>query len=230
MIMSESELKKEFERNNVEDNPFDVLLYQSLELTRGFLFAISRLKSGDVNERFCISEELINHRIDIIKKNYKALQSMTSNAVDVCRSTAYYQPIQMETNNLLLKLERCMETVYTRSVPCRNLEFERIRLGDGSMEFNWLCELRSFVDKISHDKRKKYFDILSSVEEYYRNPDKYEGGFEYFLEGQDLNSEEYDDLVDIIREYGFDKRDIDYMKSYLNTMSIGQNSLQHREE
>ena len=67
-IMTDRDMHLELKENKVEDNPFDVILHHSIELTRELLFACHRLKNPEIPEHICINEESLGSHIDNIRE------------------------------------------------------------------------------------------------------------------------------------------------------------------
>ena len=132
--MTEKEMQLELEENEVKDNPFDVMLHHSMEITRDLLFACHRLKNPEIPEGICTNLERLEERMDKITEEFNKLLNMSDETVAMCRETSfYYQYTEFDKmNDSLLKFERNMETVWSRCVPNRNDRFEKIRLGEES--------------------------------------------------------------------------------------------------
>ena len=71
--MLEKEMRLELENNNVNDNPFDVMLHHSMEMTRDLLFACHRLKNPEIPEGFCTNLEALEKRMDIITEEFNKI-------------------------------------------------------------------------------------------------------------------------------------------------------------
>lgn len=147
--MTEKEMQLELEENEVKDNPFDVMLHHSMEITRDLLFACHRLKNPEIPEGICTNLERLEERMDKITEEFNKLLNMSDETVAMCRETSfYYQYTEFDKmNDSLLKFERNMETVWSRCVPNRNDRFEKIRLGEESEQYKRILELREIIDK-----------------------------------------------------------------------------------
>ena len=209
--MTDRDMYLELKENEVEDNPFDAMLYHSMELTRDLLFACHRLKNSDIiPEEICTNEERLESYMDKIREEFSKLLSMSNETVAMCRETScYYQQDKFDKmNESLLEFERSMETVWSRCVPNRNDRFEQIRLGKESNEYKRLLELRK---------------IISESEELYSVDDKYLYSLcdvisrpkecaQYWMTQEELEQKQ-----EIIKKYGLSEDDIEYMISYRNT-------------
>lgn len=205
--MTEKEMRLELKENKVKDNPFDVMLHHSMEMTRDLLFACHRLKNQEVSEEMCTNMERLQNLTDRITEQFDKLLSMSEETIAMCRETSYYYP-QTEFNKLndsLLKFENDMETIWSRCVPNRNDRFEQIRLGKESEEYKRLLELREIIDK-SEDLScvdKSYLNSLSDV------IDRPEKCVKYWM-----TEDEFEERKEIINKYRLTEHDIDYMIAY----------------
>ena len=209
-IMTDRDMHLELKENKVEDNPFDVILHHSIELTRELLFACHRLKNPEIPEHICINEESLGSHIDNIREEFSKLLSMSNETVTMCRETSYYyqQDKFDKMNESLLEFERNMETAWSRCVPNRNDRFEQIRLGKESKEYKRLLELRKIISESEE---------LSSVD------DKYLHSLCDVISRSDecvqhwMAKEEFEKKQEIIQKYGLSEDDINYMISYRNS-------------
>lgn len=128
--MTEKDMCLELEKNEVNDNPFDVMLHHSMEITRDLLFACHRLKNPEIPEGICTNLERLEMRMDKIIQEFSKLLNMSEETTAMCRETSFYykQTEFNKMNDSLLKFERNMETLWSRCVPNRNDRFEKIRL------------------------------------------------------------------------------------------------------
>ena len=209
-IMTDRDMYLELKENEVKDNPFDVMLYHSMELTRDLLFACHRLKNPEIPEQICTNEKILESYMDKIREEFSKLLSMSNETVAMCRETScYYQQDKFDKmNESLLEFERSMETVWSRCVPNRNDRFEQIRLGKESKEYKRLLELRKIINESEE---------LSSVDDAYLNslcdvvsrPDEC---VQYWMTKEELEKKQ-----EIIQKYGLSEDDINYMISYRNS-------------
>lgn len=204
------EIGKDLNDNGIDDNPFDAMLFHSLELARDLLFACQRMRNDDYPKMLRYENyDSIDTRVDLIRKEFFALQNLEDESVKFCRDTAYYNKYLVEFNNLndfILKAERCMETLYTRHVPNRDDLFEKARLGEESSEYQRLLTLRHFVEspEILGNVNKYY---LSSMIDVIENKEK-------CIEYGWMSKEEYDEKISLIKRYHLDEYEIKYMIAY----------------
>lgn len=207
--MTDKEMRLELKENEVKDNPFDVMLYHSLELTRDILFASHRLKNPELPEQFYTSKEQLKYYMDKITEEFSKLLSMHNETVTMCRETSYYynQDKFDKMNTLLLELENNMETVWSKSVPSRNDRFEQIRLGKDSVEYKRILQLReifrtSELSEYDDEYLRSMCDVISRPEE---------------CVPQWMTQEELEKKQEIIKKYNLSENDIEYMISYRNS-------------
>ena len=208
--MTDRDMYLELKENEVEDNPFDVMLHHSIELTRDLLFSCHRLKNPKIPEQICINEEKLESYMNKIRDEFSKLLNMSNETVAMCRETSYYyqQDKFNKMNESLLEFGRNMETVWSKSVPNRNDRFEQIRLGEDSDEYKRLLELRSIIND-SED--------LSSVDDKYLHSlcdviSRPADCVQYWMTKEELKKKQ-----EIIQKYGLSIDDINYMISYRNS-------------
>ena len=208
--MTDRDMYLELKENEVKDNPFDAMLYHSIELTRDLLFACHRLKNPEIPKQICTNEERLESYMDKIKEEFSKLLNMSDEVVAMCRETSYYyqQDNFNKMNNSLLEFERSMETVWSRCVPNRNDRFEQIRLGKESEEYKRLLELRKIISESEElsSVGDKYLhslcDVISRPEEC----------TQYWMTQEELEQKQ-----EIIKKYNLSEDDIEYMISYRNS-------------
>ena len=205
--MTEKEMQLELEENEVKDNPFDVMLHHSMEITRDLLFACHRLKNPEIPEGICTNLERLEERMDKITEEFNKLLNMSDETVAMCRETSfYYQYTEFDKmNDSLLKFERNMETVWSRCVPNRNDRFEKIRLGEESEQYKRILELREIIDKSEE---------LSSVDDSFLHSlcdviDRPDDCVKYWM-----TEEEFEKKKAIEEKYELTEQDINYMVAY----------------
>ena len=168
-------VKNELEKYGVVDNPFDNMLYYSLELVRTLTFACKRYKNRKENG-MQISPENIDKLTTGIAKELDALKHMSDETVDFCKDTSSIRDDkkakQFETfNATALKNEECLEISKVYDMPCRNDAFEKTRLGEDSEEYKRLLYLRKLVLTVpefknaSEDFLYDLYDLLDLEEE-----------------------------------------------------------------
>lgn len=208
--MTDRDMYLELKENEVKDNPFDVMLHHSMELTRDLLFACHRLKNPEIPEQICINEERLESYMDKIREEFSKLLSMSNETVTMCRETScYYQQDKFDKmNESLLEFKRSMETVWSRCVPNRNDRFEQIRLGKESKEYKRLLELRKIISE-SEELSSVDDKYLHSLCDVISRPDECA---QYWMTKEELEKKQ-----EIIQKYGLSEDDIEYMISYRNT-------------
>lgn len=205
--MTEKEMQLELEENEVKDNPFDVMLYHSMEITRDLLFACHRLKDPEIPEGICTNLERLEKRTNKITEEFNKLLNMSDETVAMCRETSfYYQYTELDKmNNSLLKFERNMETVWTRCVPNRNDRFEKIRIGEDSEQYKRILELREIIEK-SEDLSCADDSFLCSLCDVIDRPDECT---KYWM-----TEEEFEKKKEIVEKYNLIEHDVKYMIAY----------------
>lgn len=204
------EIGEDLNDNGIDDNPFDAMLFHSLELARELLFACERMRNDDYPDFLrCTDMTIVDSRIDLIKNELSTLLNLKDESVKLCRETAYYNKHMDEFNNLnesILKAEHCMETLYTRRVPNRDDLFEKARLGEESSEYQRLLTLRHFVEspKVLGNLNKYY---LTSMIDVIENKEK-------CIEYGWMSKAEYDEKINLIKRYHLDEYEIKYMIAY----------------
>lgn len=208
--MTDRDMYLELKENKVKDNPFDVMLHHSIELTRDLLFACHRLKNPEIPKQFCTNEERLESCMNKIREEFSKLLSMSDETVAMCRETScYYQQDKLDKmNKSLLEFERNMETVWSRCVPNRNDRFEQIRLGKESEEYNRLLELRNIISE-SEELSSVDDKYLCSLCDVISRPDEC---VKYWM-----TQEELEEKQEIIKKYGLLEDDVEYMISYRNS-------------
>ena len=208
--MTDRDMYLELKQNEVKDNPFDVMLHHSMELTRDLLFACHRLKNPEIPEQICTNEKILESYMDKIREEFSKLLSMSNETVAMCRETScYYQQDKFDKmNKSLLEFERSMETVWSRCVPNRNDRFEQIRLGKESKEYKRLLELRKIISE-SEELSSVHDEYLHSLCDVISRPDEC---VQYWMTKEELEKKQ-----EIIQKYGLSEDDINYMISYRNS-------------
>lgn len=205
--MTEKEMRFELSENDVKDNPFDVMLHYSLEMTRDLLFACHRLKNPEIPEGICTNQERLEKYMDRIIEEFNKLLDMSEETVAMCRETSfYYRQTEFDKmNDSLLKFERNMETVWSRCVPNRNDRFEKIRLGEESEQYKRILELRKIIDK-SEELSGVDDSFLHSLCDVIDRPDECT---KYWM-----TKEEFEKKKKIVEKYELTEQDVNYMVAY----------------
>lgn len=168
-------VSNELRNNAVEDNPFDNMLYYSLELVRTLTFACKRYKNQKENG-LQITPDNVEKLTSGIQKELDILKHMSDETVDFCKDTSSIRDDkkakQFEAiSATALKNEECLETSKVFDMPCRNDTFEKTRLGEDSNEYKRLLYLRKLVMTVPEFKTANedflydLYDILDLEEE-----------------------------------------------------------------
>lgn len=201
-----AEVAKELE---ITDNPFDVMAYNALELARDVLFSCSRLRCGHTGlENMTISKDILDYRFRYILQNYQKIMAMPQECVDICRKHCIYDEIFKRPNYIndtLLSLEKAMHTVWSEDKPCRDIDYEKARLGEDSDEYKRLLELRAVVD-LQQNINKFCKDLHRMHDVLYHGKKVIEYGF--------CEEYEYEYLKKFIDNHKLTYADIKYMISY----------------
>lgn len=205
----ELRMRAELKENNVEDNPLDAMLYFSLELARDLLFASYRIKNSEVPEQLRTKLENLEFSMNKIKEEFSKIENMSEETVRMLRETShYYDHDEFEkANKSLIKLEKAMDTLWTKSVPCRDDRFERIRLREESEEYKRLLELRNLIDN-SDDLSSADDRYLHSLNDVLYDSDR-------CIDNMWMSPEEVRERQEIINKYHLTQNDIEYMISYI---------------
>ena len=200
-------MRVDLEKFEIEDNPFDYLLYKSLELSRALLFAGRRYKNGNVCEAVDAyrKPDALSNLINDITKYIGKLALMNITTVALCRDTSatHENDLFNTINNTLLEFERLLPTKMDYRNPARNDEFEKIRLGEDSPEYQRLLELRKIYEE-NKDEFKKDPYLYRRVFYNINNPDSVN-----YNETEDIKKCE-----EFIKKYNLTEDDIDYIISY----------------
>lgn len=159
---------------NIEDNPFDVMYYMSLELTRCVLFDMHRC-GVDVIDRVAMKKSTVEYYTENIKKQFDIIHSLPADVKEICRQTSIYGSRDFtDQNKFLFSEEQKLDIKKTQCVPVRNIEFEKARLGSCSHEYFRLTELRNSsiirdslltLDKSELYRLIEYIDLTNATGE-----------------------------------------------------------------
>lgn len=205
--MTENRIRQELMEHEINDNPFDVMLYHSLEMSRDLLFSRHRLRVPVMGE-FCVKLQNLDAHIDIIKAEYSKLLTLSDEAIAMCRETScYYENVSFNKLNMaLLDYENNLETLWNRCVPNRNDRFEQLRLGNESSEYQRLLELRKIADDSAEFKRLNHEQLMGLSEMVL-------WGEDYITRGY-ITEKEYKRKKAIIDKYTLAYDDIMYIVAY----------------
>ena len=191
----------------IEDNLFDLALYYATELARYVVFSSSRYRNPGVPEAIYNRENQLDQYTERLCAIYDMLDSLSDETVEFLRNTSSIvkNNTMEEINDNLLKIERNLDTTMSQCTPCRDLEYESVRLGEDSPMYKHLLQLRKIVDDnkylLSANVLSRFVDI------------KHHG--HNCVEFGWCTEEEYSDFHDFIIKYNLTITDIEYMISYI---------------
>ena len=157
---------------DIKDNPFDIMMYASLELTRSVMFAARRYRNGGVAESLWKSDEdVIDRFVEMIHHQYSILNSVNQETIDFLRTHSYmggidYHKDFSDNNKYILSMEKKLDTIYSHTVPCRDLEYEKVRLENDPAMMMRLLSRQNLVDKYGLTRVRLYnlLDVLECPE------------------------------------------------------------------
>ena len=167
--MSISENMKFF---GIEDNPFDIMMHAALELTRSVMFAARRHRNSGVTESLWKSDEdVIDRFVEMIHHQYSILNSVNQETIDFLRTHSYmggidYHKDFSDNNKYILSMEKKLDTIYSHRIPCRDLEYEKVRLENDPATMMRLLSRQNLADKYGITKARLYhlLDVLECPE------------------------------------------------------------------
>lgn len=203
--MGIDKIKSELEENGVVDNPFDVMLYKSMEVVRHILFASHRLKNEDAPINACTTSERLSDEFDFVLEQFRTLEGMSEETVKFLReASSLYNGTKFNCcNDSLLRLEEKLQTTWNQTSPVRPDKFEIVRLGEDSEEYKRMLELRD----IATDPSKlgaRHEDYLNSL-------------CDVITHGEDCidrwltSRKAYEDRKSLVDKFSLSIEDIDYM-------------------
>lgn len=203
----EERIRKELRENGIEDNLFDLAIYYSAELARYTAFCCNRYRNHIVPKSVYNRENQLDQYAERLCAIYDMLDSLSDETVEFLRNTSSIvkNNTMEEINDNLLKIERNLDTTMSQCTPCRDLEYESVRLGEDSPMYKHLLQLRKIVDD---NKYLLSTNVLSSfVDIKHHGHNCVEFGW--------CTEEEYSDFHDFIIKYNLTITDIEYMISYI---------------
>ena len=199
--MDTNKIKEEMQREGIVDNPFDLMMVNAIELTRMILFASHRYKNHEVCEVVDAykNPKIISVYMECINDELKKLANVSEETVTLCQRTSKYYIELNSINEKLFEFSKTIPTLYTCTVPCRNDEFEKIRLGEDSECYRRIVELRELchIAKFDSHDIDRMKEILSSEKDFEHNP-------------------AYHGLENLMKKYHLTYNDVSYMESYIN--------------
>lgn len=157
---------------DIKDNPFDIMMYAALELTRSVMFAARRHRNSGVAESLWKSDEdVIDRFVEMIHHQYSILNSVNQETIDFLRTHSYmggidYHKDFSDNNKYILSMEKKLDTIYSHTVPCRDLEYEKVRLENDPAMMMRLLSRQNLVDKYGLTRVRLYnlLDVLECPE------------------------------------------------------------------
>lgn len=220
--MNEEWVRDDLFDYGIEDNLFDLALYYATELARYVVFSSSRYRNPGVPEAIYNRENQLDPYIEKLTYIYDTLDSLSDETVEFLRNTSKMTErygIQNSTNHRLLNIQKQLDTIMTKCVPCRNIEYEKVRLGEDSDQYKRLLYLRKIIDKdenIDKDYLSRCIDIL----------DKGKLVIEYKWDSK----EGFDEKSNFIKTHNLTAKDIEYMVSYKEKKNIHDQLYTHNQK
>ena len=203
--MNKEIIKSDLTENNVVDNPFDLMLYYSLELSRALLFASHRFRNNEIIDRLDAYKNptIITNLIEAINDQITIMSSVDKDTTTFCRETSAVSTnseLFNDFNSILSNVENSLPTIMSHCVPKRNDEFEKVRLGEDSKEYKRLVELRK-IHNDNKDKTTSYWyslcDIITDLDQ----------------TKKEMSESEFNDKYNVIKTYNLTEDDIEYIIS-----------------
>lgn len=220
--MNEEWVRDDLFDYGIEDNLFDLALYYATELARYVVFSSSRYRNPGVPEAIYNRENQLDPYIEKLTSIYDTLDSLSDETVEFLRNTSKMTErygIQNSTNHRLLNIQKQLDTIMTKCVPCRNIEYEKVRLGENSDQYKRLLYLRKIIDKdenIDKDYLSRCIAIL----------DKGKLVIEYKWDSK----EGFDEKSNFIKTHNLTAKDIEYMVSYKEKKNIHDQLYTHNQK
>ena len=220
--MNEEWVRDDLFDYGIEDNLFDLALYYATELARYVVFSSSRYRNPGVPEAIYNRENQLDPYIEKLTFIYDTLDSLSDETVEFLRNTSKMTErygIQNSANHRLLNIQKQLDTIMTKCVPCRNIEYEKVRLGEDSDQYKRLLYLRKIIDKdenIDKDYLSRCIDIL----------DKGKLVIEYKWDSK----EGFDEKSNFIKTHNLTAKDIEYMVSYKEKKNIHDQLYTHNQK
>lgn len=220
--MNEEWVRDDLFDYGIEDNLFDLALYYATELARYVVFSSSRYRNPGVPEAIYNRENQLDPYIEKLTFIYDTLDSLSDETVEFLRNTSKMTErygIQNSANHRLLNIQKQLDTIMTKCVPCRNIEYEKVRLGENSDQYKRLLYLRKIIDKdenIDKDYLSRCIDIL----------DKGKLVIEYKWDSK----EGFDEKSNFIKTHNLTAKDIEYMVSYKEKKNIHDQLYTHNQK
>lgn len=211
-VQEDLSIKEIMEIFNIEDNPFDVIAYATMEIMRNSMFSSRRYRDEFVNESLWNGYKSYEGCIKTIESQYDILDKVNEKTIKFLREYSYFgydynrfKPV----NDYILNLEKELNIKNSHVNPFRDLEYEKVRLGEDSKEYQRLIFLINLTDRLvlSIDYLSKMIDLINNGEQ--------------VLEYGWVTIDNYNYMKSIINDNHLSCQDIEYMISYLEKKEKG---------
>lgn len=211
-VQEDLSIKEIMEIFNIEDNPFDVIAYTAMEIMRNSMFSSRRYRNEFVNESLWNGYKSYEECIKTIESQYDILDKVNEKTIKFLREYSYFgydynrfKPV----NDYILNLEKELNIKNSHVNPFRDLEYEKVRLGEDSKEYQRLIFLINLTDRLvlSIDYLSKMIDLINNGEQ--------------VLEYGWVTTDNYNYMKSIIDDNHLSCQDIEYMISYLKKKEKG---------
>ena len=211
-VQEDLSIKEIMEIFNIEDNPFDVIAYAAMEIMRNSMFSSRRYRNEFVNESLWNGYKSYEECTKTIESQYDILDKVNEKTIKFLREYSYFgydynrfKPV----NDYILNLEKELNIKNSHVNPFRDLEYEKVRLGEDSKEYQRLIFLINLTDRLvlSIDYLSKMIDLINNGEQ--------------VLEYGWVTMDNYNYMKSIINDNHLSCQDIEYMISYLEKKEKG---------
>lgn len=201
-FLDEKDISADCAVHNIGDNPFDVMLFFSLELVKDMIFASSRYRNPKVPESLYVCPDHIESKIDIILNQLSKLEKVNPDTIKFLRKFSFGCNAENGICEYLNNLENKLNTIYNRSVPCRDIEYEKIRCGENSKYYKRLLFLRNIVDSGEFTEKIKShaIDVIDNDKK--------------CIEFGWCSEEDYSNIISFLSKYDLNSDEIEYMIEY----------------
>ena len=211
-VQEDLSIKEIMEIFNIEDNPFDVIAYAAMEIMRNSMFSSRRYRNEFVSESLWNGYKSYEECTKTIESQYDILDKVNEKTIKFLREYSYFgydynrfKPV----NDYILNLEKELNIKNSHVNPFRDLEYEKVRLGEDSKEYQRLIFLINLTDRLvlSIDYLSKMIDLINNGEQ--------------VLEYGWVTMDNYNYMKSIINDNHLSCQDIEYMISYLEKKEKG---------
>lgn len=202
-FLDEKDISADCAVHNIEDNPFDVMLFLSIELVRDMIFASSRYRNPKFPKSLYLSQDAIESKVGIILYQLSKLEKVNPDTIAFLRKSSFGYSAENSIYEYLLNLEKQLNTIYNHSVPCRDIEYEKVRCGENSKYYKRLLFLRNIVDSGEFTEKIKShtIDVIDNDKK--------------CIEFGWCSEEDYSDIISFLNKYDLNSDEIEYMLSYI---------------